>query len=602
MDRPKRRRPAERRPRRLLEEIQVLSIVVSTLIIIGVETVSLSLTSNSMVADLRKRSLVTADETVALLEDPLYNIDDPQAVRIGEALLSSGRISGIVLESTATGLLMSVAAPGNDSLIPPLSREIVLEGLRLGTVRLSFSDADVMRIRSLFASITLVVLVSVLIANILAYRFIIRRRLSRPIAGIASGIDAIADGHYDRPIPESEYEDLNLLVRLINDMAAKVLSKSRELLDANVLLERRVAERTAALEDSMSGLRQAQALLVESEKLSALGHLSAGMAHELNTPLGAIVSSNRSIIEYLDREQGRLVRSLSSLPEEQRELYDRTMELARPRGANLRVSSGDFKRCREITGELAEAGAPNAEEAAASLVELDLAERWRELGPALFDPRGAETLALAAEAILARRMAEVVAVAAEKATGVVSALRFYLNPEAHTEDAPVEIVRDIENVLILLHHSLKHGITIRRELVPVSTRGSSDKLSQVWINLIRNAAQAMNFEGEITLRTGIRDGLVRVMIGDTGPGIPPELRERIFEPFFTTKKKGEGMGIGLGICKEIIAAHGGSISLESRPGKTEFTVTLPNYGAAGGPDERGVDRAGPQDREGRERP
>ncbi|MBL8968627.1 MAG: hypothetical protein JNG85_16605, partial [Spirochaetaceae bacterium] len=288
MERPKPRRPPGRRPRRLLEEIQVLSIVISTLIIIVVETVSLSLTSNSMVADLKKRSMVTASETVALLEDPLYNVDDPQAVRIGEALLSSGRISGIVLESTATGLLMSVTASGKDSLIPPLSREILREGLKLGTVRLSFSDADVTRIRSLFGSITLVVLVAVLAANILAYRFIIRRRLSRPIAGIASGIDAIADGHYDRPIPESEYEDLNLLVRLINDMAAKVLSKSRELLDANAFLEMRVAERTAALEDSMSGLRQAQALLVESEKLSALGHLSAGMAHELNTPLGAI--------------------------------------------------------------------------------------------------------------------------------------------------------------------------------------------------------------------------------------------------------------------------------------------------------------------------
>ncbi len=113
-----------------------------------------------------------------------------------------------------------------------------------------------------------------------------------------------------------------------------------------------------------------------------------------------------------------------------------------------------------------------------------------------------------------------------------------------------------------------------RTLPPVPVYGG--ELNQVWTNLIDNAVQAMDGEGTLTIRTS-RDGdYVRVEIGDTGPGIAPELRQRIFEPFFTTKPVGQGTGLGLDISYRIVVArHGGDLTVESEPGDTRFIVRLP---------------------------
>jgi signal transduction histidine kinase len=105
------------------------------------------------------------------------------------------------------------------------------------------------------------------------------------------------------------------------------------------------------------------------------------------------------------------------------------------------------------------------------------------------------------------------------------------------------------------------------------------ELNQVWTNIIDNAVQAMAGQSEpqrLTIRTS-RDGdMVRVEIGDTGPGIPPEIRQRIFEPFFTTKPVGTGTGLGLDISYRIVVArHGGDLTVESQPGDTRFIVRLP---------------------------
>jgi signal transduction histidine kinase len=101
-------------------------------------------------------------------------------------------------------------------------------------------------------------------------------------------------------------------------------------------------------------------------------------------------------------------------------------------------------------------------------------------------------------------------------------------------------------------------------------------LNQVWTNLIDNAVQAMNGQGTLTIRTSLDGDYVRVEIGDTGPGIPEELRQRIFEPFFTTKPVGQGTGLGLDISYRIVVErHGGDLRVESEPGDTRFIVRLP---------------------------
>ncbi len=102
------------------------------------------------------------------------------------------------------------------------------------------------------------------------------------------------------------------------------------------------------------------------------------------------------------------------------------------------------------------------------------------------------------------------------------------------------------------------------------------ELNQVWTNLIDNAVSAMNGTGALTVRTALDRDQVLVEFGDTGPGVPPEIRQRIFEPFFTTKPVGEGTGLGLDISWRIVVnKHHGDLSLESTPGDTRFRVRLP---------------------------
>ena len=113
-----------------------------------------------------------------------------------------------------------------------------------------------------------------------------------------------------------------------------------------------------------------------------------------------------------------------------------------------------------------------------------------------------------------------------------------------------------------------------RSLPPVPIYGG--ELNQVWTNLIDNAVQAMDGSGTLTIRTVADGDCVRVEIGDTGPGIPAELRQRIFEPFFTTKPVGQGTGLGLDISYRIVVdRHGGDLRVESQPGDTRFIVRLP---------------------------
>ena len=101
-------------------------------------------------------------------------------------------------------------------------------------------------------------------------------------------------------------------------------------------------------------------------------------------------------------------------------------------------------------------------------------------------------------------------------------------------------------------------------------------MNQVWTNLIDNAIQAMDGHGTLSLRTSREGDCVRVEVGDTGPGVPVELRQRVFEPFFTTKPVGQGTGLGLDISYRIVVGrHGGDIAVESAPGDTRFIVRLP---------------------------
>jgi two-component system NtrC family sensor kinase len=184
------------------------------------------------------------------------------------------------------------------------------------------------------------------------------------------------------------------------------------------------------------------------------------------------------------------------------------------------------------------------------------------------DPRNAEdqeSLRLISDAALrAKRIVE-------------SLLRFSRVPKEH-ERGPVDLARVVDDALLILHPNLRDGkLTVARDLREARTLGNANQLQQVVVNLIVNAAQAIQGKGTVTVATGPgAPGRVVVTIADDGPGVPADLAERIFEPFFTTKPEGQGTGLGLSICYRIAEEHGGTIRLECPPGGgARFVVDLP---------------------------
>jgi len=565
----------KRKKSNFMDHSHRISLVISTVTILAVQFLSILVITLLMISGSGRESDRIADEIANILIEPLYNVDDGQAARIGEVLVSSGRITGIRIVSSATGVVLDIKPKDPSTFIAPRTRNILYKLIALGSVRLTFGEAYLFAmVRSIVLSAILVVL-AVMGASFLANHYLVQRRVNDLFASLAYGISGIAGGRYDREIPETGYLDIDAIIKMMNDMAANIHVKNEQLLGMNKLLERRVGERTGELEAALAEQRLLQDRLIESGKLSALGQLAAGIAHELNTPLGAINSSGRILLDFLDSKIAGQLAFVRTLDAREAGLFDAIVSLGIKGNGTLNLPLPSRAKTREIAGILEREGVSDSEPIASVLCDIGIADSIDGLIPFFGTGRDLEIVTIAAEPIIARRMAQIVSESADKAAGVVGALRSYLVPEVNKDNQIVDVDADITKVLTLMHNMLKHGIAVRTDFSSVRVIGSSDKLSQVWMNLIRNAAQAMDFRGELVIRTAIRDGNAVVTVEDSGSGIPEAIRDRVFEPFFTTKRHGDGMGLGLDICKKIVEAHQGRIAFESRPGRTVFTITIP---------------------------
>ncbi len=358
------------------------------------------------------------------------------------------------------------------------------------------------------------------------------------------------------------------------ELEEKVRLRTKELTSINVELGRALKE-----------LRETQSQLILSERMAGLGTLVAGVAHEINSPSAAI----RGTVDALGDNVRRLARSARELGElplddgtRQRVLIVAEELAPRLAESKVRTPAEVRRRAREGAARLREVGIASADSCARSLVEVGADEQDLERLIELFStvPDRADVIvAYVREYSYLYRNAAAIQTAIKQIQRIVGALKSY----SHLDQAKIEeadIHEGIESTLTLLHHELKYGIRIVRRFgelprIPVYV----DELNQVWTNLIHNAVQALGGKGEVTLETeAIEDGMVRVRVIDNGPGIPAEVLPRIFEPFFTTKAKGEGTGLGLGIVSQILEKHGGRIDVDSRPGRTCFTVLLPVSG------------------------
>jgi signal transduction histidine kinase len=367
-------------------------------------------------------------------------------------------------------------------------------------------------------------------------------------------------------------------VRVIVSGADEVLFMIRDISDrknAELALQNRNQE----LSETLQRLKATQQDLIQSEKMAALGQLIAGVAHEINTPLGAIRSSVGNMGHYLTNTIEHLPHLFQSFNQEDTEqfliLLRRSLE-----STPLLSAKEERKLRRALAQDLSSQAIPNASGIAETLVIMGIYDvaQVQPFLPLLQKTNTDTIMSIAYKLSGLHRSTGTIQMATDRASVIVTALKTYAHQNPSNQPMEIDLVQSLDTVLTLYHSQLKHGVEVVRQYDSVPwVCGYPDELSQVWTNLIHNAIQAMEHHGKLTisLACDLAKTAVLIQVSDTGNGIPAEIHHQIFEPFFTTKPPGEGTGIGLSIVQQIIEKHQGAITFTSQPGHTTFTVQLP---------------------------
>lgn len=284
------------------------------------------------------------------------------------------------------------------------------------------------------------------------------------------------------------------------------------------LAEGKLAQKNVELEKAYIELKAAHSQIMQREKMASLGQLAAGVAHEINNPMSFINSNLVTLDKYISRLNEFI------------------------------LAQSEF--IGSINGGL-EAG-------------LEDKRKMLKLDYIMGDAKQLITESIEG---------------ADRVKKIVLDLKSFSRVDRPEFDL-ADINSGLESTINIVWNELKYKVTLKREYgnIPM-TMCNSGHLNQVFMNLLINAAQAIENQGEITVKTWDENGFIHVSISDTGCGIPEDMIDKIFDPFFTTKEIGKGTGLGLSLAYDIIKKHNGKILVESKPGRgTTFTITIPIVG------------------------
>ncbi len=349
---------------------------------------------------------------------------------------------------------------------------------------------------------------------------LLSRLLVTPIKKLTATIRTIEDSNdLSIKVPVSgrdEVADLghafNRMTTRLGELFNKFVVVEKELEDLNLSLERQVIDRTQQLQDTLLKLQSAQTQLVQSEKMASLGQLVAGIAHEINNPIGAIYANMPPLEEYIDDIKG-------------------TVEFA--------------QSCMDE---------PNAQKLNAHMAQIDYTFVTDDLAKLLNSQKQA----------------------ADRIRNIVLSLRnFSRLDQGEIKSVRLEEGLD-STLQMLHHHCKDRITVEKDYALNEMVECYAGELNQVFMNILANAIQAIPDKGSIFITTAKMNDQAVVSIADTGTGMPDEVRKKIFDPFFTTKEVGEGTGLGLSISYGIIEKHQGMLTVESELNRgTRFIIAIP---------------------------
>lgn len=359
-------------------------------------------------------------------------------------------------------------------------------------------------------------------------------------------------------------------------------------------LEEKVKERT-------SELSNAQAQLIQQEKMASLGVMVAGIAHEINTPTSVVSGSAENLTKNLQHILSEIIGGAIPAEAMRHALIQaqrvRELKPEEPLSALAKLRAG-----RDLVPRLTAPGNIGEDEALARadlLLDLGLNSDDEVVRLAAHSPQSQFQVFRAVVNI--DKNLRNMRFALSSILSIVKALKHYSHRD-QAEAENIDVREGVENTLTVFHNQLKHGILVNRHYEPVSKiTCNPGELNQIYSNLLVNSVHAMKGKGAVDIyirersidgvldsRSVHDDGKLESLLGqnsgnryvlitlqDSGPGIPAEYQTKIFDPFFTTKAPGEGTGLGLGIIRNVVLKHHGLLAFKSEPGCTRFTIAIP---------------------------
>ena len=408
-------------------------------------------------------------------------------------------------------------------------REVIFKDKKIGAVYIE-SDLEQInwRLRHYLEAIIVIGFMVSVVVFFIASK--LQQAISDPILQLARMTRNISQTEdYSIEIQKHGDDEIGQLFDEFNQMMRKIQLRDTQLTHAKNELEQRVETRTEELrkalikmEEAFEELKQAQRQLLQSEKLASIGQLAAGVAHEINNPVGFIGNNMELLGQYIG-EYTKILRMVGGLKKS--------------------VDEGNIEKAKAIVQDI------NQFEQ-----EIHLDQVINDMDNLLkHNQRGIERI-----------------------QKIVRDLRTFSREDVDTMEL-VKVEEILDSILSIVHSELKYKAELKKNYgeTPL-VRGNPQRLGQVFINLLVNAAQAIEQKGAIEVKTYQEGNYICIDVKDTGKGILPENLKRVFDAFFTTKPVGQGTGLGLSVSYEIVKKHGGDMKVQSDPGiGTTFTVMLP---------------------------